>query len=495
MGPPRDCDYHLGVLCQPSVDSFLTINSPMSAQTTIDVDLLKRHDQSQLLAFWDDLNETSREKLLSQLENIDFDLMSTLLRKEDESPDFGAMAMRAELPPAVASDGSGAAWTVEQARHRGEAALRAGEVATVLVAGGQGTRLGFDQPKGMFPIGPVSGRTLFQIFADRLKATQQRYGQRVPLFLMTSAATDAATRDYFESNEFLGLDPDQVTIFQQGTMPAVDAETGKILMQSPDAIALSPDGHGGTLRALDRNGCLQQMIESGAKYLFYFQVDNPLVTLCDPVFIGHHILAESELTTQVIRKRYPTEKVGNVVQVDGRTRVIEYSDLPDTAAELTEPDGSLKLWAGSIAVHMFDVAFLDRMKTDASALPFHRASKKVPHVDAAGEIQKPTSPNAIKFEQFIFDLLPAADRTLICEVEPAEAFAPVKNAPGAATDTAELAQAAMRDLHARWVIESGGCVEEGVCVEIHPRAALDAAQFADRFGGNVTITKDRFFDS
>ncbi|MEM6980350.1 MAG: UDPGP type 1 family protein, partial [Planctomycetota bacterium] len=342
--------------------------------------------------------------------------------------------------------------------------------------------------------GPVSGRTLFQFFADRLIATQTCYGQPVPLFLMTSAATDLPTKTYFETNKYLGLDPKQVTIFQQGTMPAVDAATGKLLLSSKDSLALSPDGHGGTLRALDRNGCFDQMSEQGIKYLFYFQVDNPLVDLCDPVFIGHHLLADSELTTQVIRKRYPKEKVGNVVQVDGKTQIIEYSDLPDQAAEMTDSAGGLKLWAGNIAVHLFNVDFLTRMKSNAAALPFHRASKKVPFVDASGTVQHPAEPNAIKFERFIFDLLPAAERTLICEVDPATSFAPVKNADGAATDTPELAKAAISDLHASWISQCGGQVDSGVCVEINPRFALDAAAFCRKIPENLVVSEDRHFD-
>lgn len=456
---------------------------------------LDRFGQTQVLRFWDELGPAGRRQLAGQIAEVDLPLIADLVSGKDDAIDFGELARRAELPPAVASDGSGAAWTVEQARQRGEAALAAGQVACVLVAGGQGTRLGFDQPKGMFPIGPVSGRTLFQFFADRLIATERRYGRRVPLFLMTSSATDQPTRDYFAEHDNLGLAGDQVTIFQQGTMPAVDAETGQLLLADKDSLALSPDGHGGTLRALDRHGCLDAMLAAGVTHLFYFQVDNPLVELCDPVFIGHHLLAESELTTQVIRKRYATEKVGNLVQVDGRTRIIEYSDLPDDVAAMTDAAGDLKLWAGNIAVHLFDLAFLDSMRSSVTAMPFHRASKKVPFVDDSGQIQDPDSPNAIKFERFIFDLLPSATRTIVCEVDPAEAFAPVKNANGSPTDTPELAKAAIVDLHRRWLTAAGVAVAPGVCVEINPRLALDSASLADKINHTGVVQHDHYFDA
>ena len=281
--------------------------------------------------------------------------------------------------------------TVDQARQRGDSALLDGEVGVVLVAGGQGTRLGFDQPKGMFPIGPVSDRTLFQIFADRLRAVNRNYSVVVPLYLMTSDATDDATREYFEKNDYLGLPPESVKIFKQGTMPAVDAESGNLLLDSVDSLALSPDGHGGTVAALVRSGSLDDAASRGIRHLCYIQVDNPLVALCDPVFIGHHLLAESEMTSQVVRKRYPKEKVGNVVVVDGRMEIIEYSDLPDEAAEKVESDGNLRFWAGSIAVHVIDVGFLRRDEQAVRRSPFSSSVQESPlcqrgrSADRAGE--------------------------------------------------------------------------------------------------------------
>lgn len=456
--------------------------------------LLGPYNQQHVLRFWGDLDEASRAKLASQIDDINLLELSRLVEGKDSEIDFAAMAARAELPPAVSADGSGTPWSIEQARNKGEEALREGKIATLVVAGGQGTRLGFDLPKGMFPAGPVSGRTLFQIFADRLIATGKRYGVEVPMYLMTSEATDATTREYFESNDYLGLHPSQVIIFKQGTMPAVDAATGKLLLADKNALALSPDGHGGTLRALQRNGCLDKMKSDGNEHLFYWQVDNPLITLCDPVFIGHHLLAESELTSQVIRKRYPTEKVGNVVQVDGRTQVIEYSDLPDEAAQATNRDGGLKLWAGSIAVHLFDIDFLVREKDSDTSLPFHRASKKVPCLDEAGNQVVPESPNATKFEKFIFDLLPAAKKAIVVEVEPAKAFAPIKNADGAETDTPSLAKKAISDLHRGWLESVGVSVAEDVQVEINAKFALDAAQLSGKIPANLQVSEDRYFE-
>ncbi|TWU16747.1 UTP--glucose-1-phosphate uridylyltransferase [Allorhodopirellula heiligendammensis] len=453
------------------------------------------YDQTHVLQYWDELDASSRDQLAAQIRAVDLAELARLVGGDDQPTDYAEMARRATLPLAVSADGSGVPWSPAEARQRGEEALRAGEIAVILVAGGQGTRLGFDLPKGMFPIGPLSDRTLFQIFADRLIATGRRYDVAIPWYLMTSEATDAPTRAYFEEHGNFGLAADQVVIFKQGTMPAVDAQTGKLLLAEKDSLALSPDGHGGTLTALDRNGCLDRMQANGHRHLFYFQVDNPLVTLCDPEFIGHHLLSESEMTSQVIRKRYPSEKVGNVVEVDGRTHVIEYSDLPDQAAEMTDENGGLKLWAGSIAVHLFDVAFLDRERGSDSSLPFHRASKKVSYLNEAAQAVQPETPNATKFEKFIFDLLPAAERTIICEVEPGKAFAPVKNADGAEADTPALARQAIVDLHRSWLAQAGAAVDDGVKVEINANFALDPDELRARIAPELHVAADQYFDA
>ncbi len=378
-------------------------------------------------------------------------------------------------------------------RQAGEQALAAGRVGVVIVAGGQGTRLGFDQPKGMFPVGPVSGRTLFEFFADALRATSARYNVRIPLYLMTSPLTHEETIRYWSDNHFLGLPREDVRIFCQGTMPAVDAHSGKLLLAAKDSLALSPDGHGGTVAALEKSGCFDDAQARGVDLLSYIQVDNPLVSLCDANLLGHHLMSGSEMTTQVVRKRYAEEKVGNVVMVDGTVRIIEYSDLPAAAAEARGEDGGLKLWAGNIAVHVLDVPFLRRTAAAVDALPFHRAHKIVPYVDESGQEIKPEQPNAIKFERFIFDLLPWAENAFVVEVAPEEAFAPVKNADGAAHDTPAQAKAAISRLHRRWLQSAGVEVAEGVQVEINPRFALSAEELAGKVTAGERVTADRYF--
>lgn len=466
---------------------------------SIDLTELKKRleaaGHAQVLRFWDELTESQRNQLAAQLASVDLEQLSRLVAGEDDKPDFAGMAQRATPPPAVKSDGTGATWTKADAKQQGEKALAAGRVGAVIVAGGQGTRLGFDQPKGMFSIGPVSGRTLFEIFADRLLAIGKRYGVRVPLYLMTSPATHEETIAYWTEHHFLGLDPQDVRIFCQGTMPAVDAETGKLLLEAKDSLALSPDGHGGTVRALSKSGCLADAASRGVDLLSYVQVDNPLVNLCDANLIGHHLMSGSEMTTQVVRKRFATEKVGNVVLIDGRIQIIEYSDLPEEAANRLNDAGNLRLWAGNIAVHVFDRIFLERAVNWNDALPFHRASKVVPFIGENGELIQPTKPNAIKFERFIFDLLPHAEHGFVVEALASEAFAPVKNANGAATDTPEQSMQAISDLHRSWLEAAGVKVSKDVRVEINPRFAIDADELKTRVDSSDEIISDRYFQA
>jgi len=454
---------------------------------------LEAAGQTQVLRFWDELSGTQRTQLAAQIESVDLKQLSTLVAGEDAKPDFASMADQALPPPAVKSDGTGATWTKAEAKHHGEKALAAGRVGAVIVAGGQGTRLGFDQPKGMFPIGPVSGRTLFQIFADRLLAIEKRFGASVPLFLMTSPATHEETIAYWTENHFLGLRPEDVRIFCQGTMPAVDSQTGKLLLQDKASLALSPDGHGGTIAALSKSGCLADAAARGIDLLSYVQVDNPLVALCDANLIGHHLMSGSEMTTQVVRKRFAKEKVGNVVVVDGHVQIIEYSDLPGEAANRLNEAGELRLWAGNIAVHVFDRAFLERAAAWSEALPFHRASKMVPFIGDDGHPVQPTKPNATKFERFIFDLLPHAEHAFVVEALASEAFAPVKNADGAETDTPEQSKQAMSNLHRSWLEAAGVNVAADVRIEINPKFAMDAEEVKLKVEASERVTKDHYF--
>jgi UDP-N-acetylglucosamine/UDP-N-acetylgalactosamine diphosphorylase len=456
----------------------------MSEESSL-VARLDRHGQGHLLRWWSDLSESQRASLAAEIESIDFDqldrLIAELVQRDVAAAPAPGHVGRIDVFRLPQTDGE------RSARRRlaeiGAAALAAGEVAVVVVAGGSGTRLGFDGPKGTYPIGPVSAASLFQIHAEKVLARGRRHGQPLPFYVMTSPENHAETARFFAENDNFGLE--HVRFFVQGQMPAVARTSGKVLLADGGHLALSPDGHGGTLAALAAPGpggkpsCLDEMRDRGVRTLFYFQVDNPLVEIADPAFIGVHRQTDAELSFKVVEKLAPEEKLGAVVTVDGRPQVIEYSDLPADLAERREPEGSLQLWAGSIAVHIFERSFIERLH-GGHDLPFHRAIKKVPYIDEAGERVEPAEPNAVKFERFIFDALPLARRWTMVETDRTIEFEPLKNATG--PDSPASVRQRLSDLYAGWLESAGAAVprrSDGSVpfgIEISPLFALDAGE-------------------
>jgi UDP-N-acetylglucosamine/UDP-N-acetylgalactosamine diphosphorylase len=455
---------------------------------------LRPFGQEHLLAFWDTLAQKQKTSLSRQIEAIDFTLIRRLYESRDEQGNVHELASRAAPPPAFRLDASRNPFSPQQAKQRAVEALEAGRLGVVLVAGGQGTRLGFEHPKGMFPIGPLSQKTLFQIHVEKIVAAARRYGVSIPLYLMTSAATHDETVAFFTEHGRFGLPEEDLFIFRQGTMPAVDAATGRVLLDAPDRVAVSPDGHGGMLAAMLRSGALDDVERRKIEHLFYFQVDNPLVNIVGQEFVGYHLLAGSELSSQVVAKRDPLERVGNVVQVDGRLMVIEYSDLPDDAARRRNADGSLSIWAGSIAVHVMAVALLRKTADSAAGLPFHIARKKVAYLDESGQLKKPSEPNAVKFERFIFDLMPEAKNAIVVEVDPRLAFAPLKNVSGAKDDTPETVRSQLMAFYRGWLRQAGAVVADDTPVEISPLFALDAEELANKLPAGLATDVPVYLD-
>jgi len=454
---------------------------------------LEASHQQHLLKFYDELTSAEQRNLLQQISAIDFQQIERLIGQLDEGPQWHQMAARAQPPNAIRLNDMNADRNAAAAA--GEAALRRGQVGLILVAGGQGTRLGFDDPKGLFPIGPVSDRSLFQVHLEKVLALGRRFGKSIPVFIMTSPATHDRTLKFMDEHDNFGVEPANLHIFCQGTMPAVSIDGGKILLQDRHKVFTAPNGHGGMLAALHDEGCLQVMQDRGLVHCFYCQVDNPLVPICDPLTIGFHWRHQSQLTTLACPKREPLQPVGNIVEIDQRVRIIEYSDLPDEIARQTGPDGSLKLWAGNIAVHVFEVEFLEQMKDNADVLPFHLARKKVPFIDESGRRIEPDEPNAIKFERFVFDLLPAARNALVVEVDPAEVFAPVKNASGAANETPETARAAMIRQARRMLQQCEVTVDPDVPVEINPLFASTVDELKSKLPEGTRIQVPTYWDA
>jgi UDP-N-acetylglucosamine/UDP-N-acetylgalactosamine diphosphorylase len=453
--------------------------------------------QEHVLAYWDQLSPAEQQGLAEQLAHVDCQQLAWLFNHLTCSEAWADLARRAGPPESyrLCQQGSPPP-TALAARAVGRRALDQGHLGVLLVAGGQGTRLGFEHPKGMFPIGPVSGHSLFQILLEKVLARGRQHGVAIPLYLMTSPATHQETMAYLAEHDYFGLCREDVHIFCQGTMPAVDARNGRLLLAARDSLSLSPDGHGGMLAALVESGGLADMQRRGLQQVFYLQVDNPLVPLCDPEVIGYHLQADSELTTLVIRKRHSRDKLGNVVLIDGQLRIIEYSDLnplPDEIVGGVDGRGEPIFWAGNTGFHVFNVAFLARAAASGDSLPFHSALKQVPYLDDDGRLIDPAEPNAVKFERFIFDLLPLARHGIVVEADQEDAFAPVKNAAGEPLDTPQSVRGQMISVHQRWLRAAGGQVADEVAVEIGPLFAQDQEQAQARFVPPPVVTSATYF--
>ncbi|MCA9037033.1 MAG: UDPGP type 1 family protein [Planctomycetaceae bacterium] len=448
---------------------------------------LNHFGQSGLLKHLQAIDPASAERLLNQINKVDLRMIQEIWQsasaEEAVSESASDRISRAQAPATVVrqpeAEADQQAWT--DADSLGAAALAEGRVAVITVAGGQGSRLGFDHPKGMFPIGPVTNRTLFQIFGEQIQARCKRHHADILWLIMTSDATHDETVSFFEENDFFGLESKSVHFFQQGSLPAIDAKTGELLLSSVDSLCLSPDGHGGLVNALKNSGLLDLLKQRGVEHLFYHQVDNPTVIMCDPALLGFHIEQKSQLTTNVVRKVSPTERMGVLADVDGRTQIIEYSELSPEQAASEDENGQWIFWAGNTAIHVFSREFLEQLAEDGCRLPLHVARKNVAFLRADGTMVKPddpANPNAVKLERFIFDALPMAEKTLIVEGNRDREFNPVKNREGA--DSPATSRAALNRIAREWLAAAGIEVSEEKSIEISPLTALDAAELSER---------------
>ena len=409
------------------------------------------HGQERVFRFWDDLGGQQRQQLLDQASAVD--LAALERAHEANSGCTGARPPKLETVPVVRLPAHGGdALAADRAFERGSQALADGRVAVLVVAGGQATRLGFDQPKGAYPVGPVSERSLFEQQAQKIRGLRRRYGRPLPWYIMTSDATDAATRALFAENDSFGLPAEDVIFFQQGMVQSLDFE-GRMMLECPDRIFENPNGHGGSLTALLSSGSLDDMERRGIDTVFYYQVDNPLVKIGDPVYLGFHEEAGSEMSCKVARKRDPHEKVGVVARLDDSVGIIEYTELGDEQRFEQDAEGRLIYWAGNIAIHVLNTDFVRRVAEDAtSRLPYHLSAKKIPTVSADGTPVQPEQPNGHKLERFVFDALAAAGGVSVLEVDPASEFSPIKNASG--SNSPDSSRKDLTALYRQWLGES-----------------------------------------
>jgi len=440
--------------------------------------------QAHVFRWWPELSREGRERLLTQLEVLDlegFRHRLQLLRTGGRgkkfigkmtTPDYIRLPRTPEEKQRFA-----------EARACGERLLSEGRVGVVMVAGGQGTRLGYHHPKGMFPIGPVTERSLFQIHAEKIIARGRRHGTSIPWCIMTSEATHAETVAFFEKNRAFGLAEKDLRFFRQEMIPAVDHEH-RLILEAKDRIFCNPNGHGGTLKAMWEEGVVEWLERRGVTGVYYFQVDNAGLNLVDPVFLGFHHLAGAEMSCKALIKKAPEERLGIFGLVDGVLHVIEYSDFDPIMAAERDANGELVYCLGSPAVHTLSLGFIRRLNESGFALPYHIAEKTMPCIDERGQFVE--RKNGLKFETFIFDALPLAKKWVILEMDRQEEWAPLKNRDG--DESPATVRAFLTETAARW-LEAAGCrvprIEgrPAVHIEISPLYALDAEELAQKLKG------------
>ncbi len=429
------------------------------------------NNQQHVFSYWDDLSDSEKESLLQQLQDIDFNLLQQLFSKKQD-------AAKNEFKPApyIALPQTDAEKTAyAEAKTIGEEYIKQGKAAAFLVAGGQGSRLGYDGPKGKFPVAPVSEKTLFQIHAEKIAKYNKKYATVIPWLIMTSNANHDDTVSYLEENNYFGLNKETVKIFPQNMIPSMDTN-GKLILESKNSIFKNPDGHGGSLTALHTSGTLDYLKQQGIELVSYFQVDNPLVKILDPVFIGFHIKNEMLISSKAVAKAYAEEKVGVFVQfADNSLGVMEYSDLSDEQIQAKDAAGNILFTSGSIAIHLFSTSFIADVTSGTEiSLPFHTAKKKIKAFEGDGV----TEIDGFKFEKFVFDALPLTEKNIVFETVREEEFAPVKNARG--VDSVDTAQELMSNLHKSWLQQKGITINDDIkFVEISPKLAVAAEDLPD----------------
>lgn len=416
------------------------------------------HGQAHVFRFWDRLSAPQRRALVAQCAALDLPRLLAALAATRRAG-VAAPPKLSPVPVERLPEHGGDARRFAAAQRRGLELLRAGRVALLVVAGGQATRLGFAGPKGAFPIGPVSERSLFEIQAQKIRRLRQRCGVALPWYVMTSPATDAETQRFFATRAGFGLPESDIVFFRQGMVPSFDFED-RLILAEPGRVMQNPDGHGGSLTALLASDALDELERRGVTTLFYYQVDNPLIRMADPTFLGFHDESQAEVSCKVVRKVDPLEKVGVVACRDEVVGVVEYTELSDEHRYARDAEGELLYWAGNVAIHAFELGFVRRIASQADRwLPFHASQKKIPGVDDDGRPVSPSEPNGYKLERFVFDALPAAQRVCVVESERHAEFSPVKNARG--DDSPETARRDLVSQYRSWLEAAGLDVPPG----------------------------------
>ncbi|KAF8560090.1 UDP-N-acetylglucosamine diphosphorylase [Imleria badia] len=472
--------------------------------------------QDHLFTFWSKLTEAGRSALTHQLDGIDVERVNRVYEKatssESNTTDPHRVADSIEPLPVDASESVSAnPAKAGEWRQIGLQAVANGQVGVLLMAGGQGTRLGSSAPKGCYDIGLPSHKSLFQYQAERIARLQivaeAQFGKPkgsvvVPWYVMTSGPTRRETESFFAKNNYFGLNGKNVIVFEQGTLPCLTME-GKFMLETTSRVAVAPDGNGGLYAATraplspsDKSRTvLSDLVDRRIQYVHAYCVDNCLVKVADPVFLGYCIARQADCAAKVVPKTSPTESVGVVARRGDKFSVVEYSEITKEQAELRNPKtGELLFNAGNIANHFYTTAFLQLVESFEHELAYHIARKKIPTVDLqTGEVVKPSKPNGMKLELFVFDVFPFTKNFAVLEVARREEFSPLKNAPGTGSDDPETSRRDLLDQHRRFLETAGARLKEGVEIELSPLVTYAGEGLEDVKG--KTFTKSGYVEN
>ena len=402
-------------------------------------ELLAKYGQEHLLQCYSKLSDEQKNKLLNDILTLDFNQVQNLYESTKTKPSFENVKLE-PIPHTTKSELSEADF--KKYTKIGENVIKAGKLAVVTMAGGQGTRLGHNGPKGTFDLGLDSHKSIFEILCEHIKEARTKYGVDIPWYLMTSDENNDDTVKFFEEHNYFGYPKTAVKFFKQGKLPMLDTN-GKILLDEHGMIKQAADGHGGIFEAMRKNGILYDMQEKGIEWIFIGGVDNVLVKMVDPILTGLMVSENTLSGGKSVVKAYPEERVGVFCKKDGKPSVIEYTEISKELSETLDENGELLYGESHILGNQFNISLLEEISKNK--LPYHVAFKKASYLDASGNLVEPTEPNAYKFEAFIFDAFSIADNMSILRVKREEEFAPVKNATG--VDSPETARALYKAFH------------------------------------------------
>jgi len=469
------------------------------------VSYLKPFDQDHLVAFWNELNEEEKDQLKEDIDSIDFQEVNLSFKRIQDEKDAITQDIDSNIEPVPAElKGSFVKSTKEQLEKyeaEGLKAIASGQVAVLLLAGGQGTRLGVNYPKGMYSVDLLSGKTLYQLQAERLIKIKELALQRfptlandsnrgsIPWYIMTSEHTQESTISYFKSNGYFGLDKDNFFLFEQFMLPCLTND-GKVILDQKNKISKAPDGNGGLYKALRERRVLDDMEKRGIKYVHVYCVDNILVKMADPLFIGFCIEKNANCAAKVVKKIEPDEKVGVICKVKDRFQVVEYSEISEVTRNLRSEDGDLVYNAGNICNHFLNTDFLNKLcRNHEKELKHHVAHKKIPFVDENGERVTPKSNNGIKLEKFVFDVFPFSTNFAIWEVPREQEFSPLKNSNDEKKETPTTCRNDLYAQHLKWLKEAGAVIESQngqiVDCEISPLVSYNGENLAELVAGKI----------